>query len=241
MRLSSENRRVLGHALIGLLFAGTFLLLNRPEVIVISRLGLVAWYPAVGVTLAVLVGFTPWYALVAALCASLSGIIIYHQPLVTVSGTIGSAALAVSYALAAHVLRGPLRIDSNLGQRRDVLRYVAITTVAALASGLAGALCLVGDGSIPWGEFWYSACIWFLGDEIAILGLAPFLLIHVVPPVRKFLGLNPTSVAAEPKAAKAPLDLWTSLEAAAQALALVAALWVMFGSRFGQLELSYLG
>jgi integral membrane sensor domain MASE1 len=88
---------------------------------------------------------------------------------------------------ASSILRGPFRIDLGLRRQRDVVYYVAVTTAAAMASTATGVVCLVGDHSIRWSEFWTAAASWFLGDEIGLLGIAPFLLIHIFPLIRKEL------------------------------------------------------
>ncbi|MGA9593176.1 MAG: hypothetical protein WBS18_08760, partial [Candidatus Acidiferrales bacterium] len=48
-----------------LVAAGAFflyLLLNRPEIILVSQLGFTAWFPASGLVLAVLLSLDPWFA-----------------------------------------------------------------------------------------------------------------------------------------------------------------------------------
>ena len=54
---------IIRHAVISLLFVLLYLLLNRPEVIFFSRVGFVAWYPAVGLAMAIMLGVSPWYSL----------------------------------------------------------------------------------------------------------------------------------------------------------------------------------
>jgi hypothetical protein len=41
-----SQRLIFRHALVSLSFVLLYLLLNRPEVIFLSRIGFVAWYPA---------------------------------------------------------------------------------------------------------------------------------------------------------------------------------------------------
>src|SRR5579872_2934314 len=127
-----EPRTLIRHFLLSVSFVALFLILNRPEVIVISRLGSVVWYPATGLVLALMLGVSPWYAFLVCFADALAGILIYNQPIMSYSGTIGSASVAGFYAVAAYVLRGPLRIDIGLRRRRDVVLYVCVTTLAAL-------------------------------------------------------------------------------------------------------------
>src|SRR5581483_962751 len=233
-----KRRPIFFHGVTALVFALSFILLNRPEIIIITRLGSVAWYPAVGVTLAVILAISPWYVIVAGLSGWAAGILMYQQPLITYGGTVGSIGFMASYGTAAYILRGPLRIDCGLVQRRDVVRYLAVTSAAAAASTVSGVSCLVADHSIAWKEFRYSACMWFLGDQVAILGVAPFLLIYIVPYIRR-LWVGAANI--PHSSTLRDISTWRVLEACAQALTLVGTLWVMFGPKFGPLELFYVG
>src|SRR5467141_3033975 len=111
------RRLIIRHALISLSFVLLYLLLNRPEVIFFSRIGFVAWYPAIGLVMALLLGVSPRYALVVCLADALAGKIIYAQSAMSVGNTVGAAGVAVCYGAAAYVLRGPLQIDLGLRRR----------------------------------------------------------------------------------------------------------------------------
>src|SRR5579863_2132466 len=104
-----ESRVILRHVIVSFVFVSLFLLLNRPEVIVISRLGYVVWYPAAGLALALMLGITPWYGVLVSIAVALSGILIYGQPITSFSGTVGAVGGAGIYAAAAWALRGPLQ------------------------------------------------------------------------------------------------------------------------------------
>jgi len=86
----ASKRLIIRHAIVSLSFVLLYLLLNRPEVIFISRIGFVAWYPAVGLVMALLLGVSPWYALLVCLADSLAAKVLYAQPLMSFSSTVGS-------------------------------------------------------------------------------------------------------------------------------------------------------
>jgi len=239
--LMREPRTLIRHFLLSVSFVALFLILNRPEVIVISRLGSVVWYPATGLVLALMLGVSPWYAFLVCFADALAGILIYNQPIMSYSGTIGSASVAGFYAVAAYVLRGPLRIDIGLRRRRDVVLYVSVTTLAALTSTAMGVLCLVADHAIHWSERWQSATLWFLGDEVGLLGVAPFLLIHIFPWLRRLLspGLPEFRSNKGNLRRKSP-TMWTLAEVAGQVALLPILLWVMFGPTFWHFQLFFL-
>ena len=243
MSLMHTGRLIIRHAILSILFTGIYLALNQPSVILISHLGSVAWYPAAGLVLALLLGISPWYALLVCLADALAGAMIYHQPFTSFGETVGSVGVAASYGTAAYLLRGPLRIDLGLRGRRDVVRYVFVTMATAVAATMFGVTCLAADKSIPWNEFWISSWGWFSGDGIGLLGVAPFLLIHVFPWVRKQVLPNRGRASQEnedPRKPAVSFDLSSVAEAAGQAAAIAVVLWVMFGSRLGSRQLFYL-
>jgi diguanylate cyclase (GGDEF)-like protein/PAS domain S-box-containing protein len=224
------QRQIFRHALVSISFVLLYLLLNRPEVIFISRIGFVAWFPATALVMALLLGVSPWYALLVYFADTLAGRLIYAQPVISFSGTVGSAGSALCYAAAASVLRGSLRIDLGLRHRRDVVRYVFLSATAAAGAAIIGVACLIVDHSIAWGDYKSSGLGWFLGDAIGLVGVAPFLLVHVFPHVRHWL--SPTRSKLRPSRARFTLPEFTLAgiaETAGQALTIFAVLVAMFG------------
>jgi len=109
-----EKRKIIRHLALSIIFLAIFIFLNRPEVILLSHLGSVVWYPATGLAFALLLGVSPYYAILVSIAGALAGTLIYRQPLTTYSETIGSIGISLCYAIAARDLRGPLRIDLGL-------------------------------------------------------------------------------------------------------------------------------
>jgi diguanylate cyclase (GGDEF)-like protein/PAS domain S-box-containing protein len=114
---------------------------------------------------------------------------------------------------------------------------------AAAGSTAIGVASLVADKAIAWTQFWPAASGWFFGDGIGLLGVAPFLLIHVFPWVRSQLSPNVVDDHEEigPPRKTTTRSLSAIGEAVGQAAAIVTVLWVMFGPRLGARELHYLG
>ena len=233
---SIDARSIFHRALISASFLIAFLLLNRPEVIVLSQLGAVVWYPAAGLCLALLLGVSPWYAILVAIANSIAGNQIYGQPLLSYGETVGAITMGAAYGAAAYVLRDVLKIDLSLSRRQDVVKYVAVTTAASVISTLCGTACLAADHSIPWHAYWKASLLWFLGDEIGLLGVAPFLLIHMFPWLRnRLLG----GYARGARAPRRPWRLSSIIEGAGQAASLMACLWVIFSHRFDGWQVLY--
>src|SRR5260370_24247178 len=59
----SGTRTVLGHAILCVGVLLLYLLLNRPDVILLSRLGLTAWCPAVLLSFSIMLAICPSYVL----------------------------------------------------------------------------------------------------------------------------------------------------------------------------------
>ena len=232
-----SKRLIIRHAIVSLSFVLLYVLLDRPEVIFISRLGFVTWYPAVGLVMALLLGVSPWYALLVLLADTLAGKVLYAQPVWSFSGTLGSLGSALFYGVAAYVLRSSLRIDLGLRRRWDVVRYVLLSATAAVGAAIVGVGCLIADHSIAWSEYRSSGLGWFLGDAIGLVGIAPFLLIHVFPRVRSWLSptFSPMRRSAHPK-----FTLTVIAEAFGQALTLFAVLFVIFGFKDDRYDHFYL-
>jgi diguanylate cyclase (GGDEF)-like protein/PAS domain S-box-containing protein len=223
------KRLIIRHVLVALSFTLVYLLLNRPEVIFISRIGFVAWYPAIGLVIALLLGVSPWYALLVCVVDSFAGKVIYGQPVLSFSGTVGSLGSGGCYAVAAYLLRGPLRIDLELRHRRDVVRYVFVSATAAIGASISGVGCLIADHSIATSDYKSSLIGWFLGDAIGLLGIAPFLLVHIFPHIRSWLSSSATPGTAEGRSMHTRLTIGKIAEASGQAFAIAGVCWAIFG------------
>ena len=215
------------HLILSFVFVLLYLFLNFPRVMLISRLGCTAWYPAVGLSMALMLGVSPWYGFLVCFSDALSGWLIYRQPIWSWSETVGAVGLTVCYAAAACALRGPLRIDLSLRRRRDVVLYTLATLAAGVGSTLIGVACLAAERTIRWDEFGRSAVTWFLGDGVGLLGVAPFFLLHIFPWVRNAIAFEP--VERQQASDVIPSSTWASVELLGQAFVLLAALRFMFG------------
>jgi diguanylate cyclase (GGDEF)-like protein/PAS domain S-box-containing protein len=209
-----------------------YLLLNRPEIILLSRLGVTVWYPAVGLAFALMVAISPNYFVVLTIGGTAAGVFLYHQPLFSWVTFVDTLVGTLIYGIAAHLLRRRLKIDTALGDRRDVLAYVLVSQSAAIFATLIGVGCLWADRTIASNQLWGSAVGWYFGDSIGLLSVAPFLLIHVMPWVGKQIG--PSSAQSDPQRSTAArkYDGTSSLKAlefAFQGAMIGLALWFVFG------------
>jgi diguanylate cyclase (GGDEF)-like protein/PAS domain S-box-containing protein len=148
-----------------------------------------------------------------------------------------------SYAIAASLLRGPLKIDLTLRQRKDIVRYVSVTLAAAVFATATGVACLAADETISWSQYWHSALAWYIGDVVGLVGFAPFLLIHLLPWVRRMLSPLDRKTAQKDDRSETKtrqIELRDVLEAVGQTTSIVLVLWIMFARTLGYRQLYYL-
>src|SRR6266550_4682946 len=234
-----RSRALLGRVFLGLCFFGIYLLLTRSDIILQARSGFSVWYPANGLAFAFMLGISPWYAPLAAVADFLSAVLFYHERMQSWTVALGPVGTIV-YATAAILLRRRLRSDLDLSHRRDVVRYTLVTLVAAVFSTGAGIAGLLADGSITWHQSWLSAFSWYSGDAIALVGVGPFLLIHVFPWVRRQLfDFAPGGRVRSSKTLN-EVTVGEAIEMVAQVIAILLVLWVMFGSPLAKLGFYYL-
>ncbi len=113
-----SQRLIFRHALGALSFVLPYLLLNRPEVIFTSRIGFVAWYPTIGLVMALLLASAIVFTLICFADAS-AGRVMYAQPVMPFGGAAGSVGSTFCYSTAAYVLRRSLRIATLLARSQN--------------------------------------------------------------------------------------------------------------------------
>jgi PAS domain S-box-containing protein len=236
-----ESNPLLRHVVLSICLVPIYLLMCRPDVIFLTRLGFVAWYPATGLVFALMLGISPWYVFLVCAADTMAGMIFYNQRFLSFNQIFSSVGGAVCYATAAYLLRGPLRIDLGLRRQRDVARYLFVITVAAIVAASMGIVGLAADRSILWSDYWVSVLSWISGDGIGLLGVAPFLLIHVFPRIRCYLiGQSYVTRDKWEQVDARQMSRGAIAEALGQVLSMVLVLYVMFGSRWASLQIYYL-
>ena len=83
------------HIFLSLCFIPISILLSRPDVILLARLGSVVWYPATALSLALMLAVSPWYFFLGCISDTFASALFYQQPLWSFSelfSTIGSNA-----------------------------------------------------------------------------------------------------------------------------------------------------
>ena len=137
-----------------------------------------AFWPPAGVGLAALrvLGQRTWPGgFVAALWVNAWS----NQPLwVACAIAVGNTAAAV---IGARVLRA-LRFNNALERTRDVMSLLAVAIGIATVSATMGTLSLSAGAVVPWPGFLSAWGVWWTGDSLGVLILAPALLTWVDRP-----------------------------------------------------------
>jgi integral membrane sensor domain MASE1 len=128
------------------------------------------WGPT-GISLVgvLLVGYRVWPAI--GLAAFLVNLPISPSPGVALGIAVGNTLAPV---VAAWLLRR-VRFDTHLARPRDALALVVAGTASTTLSASAGTTCLVASGAVPSMHFGSTWLVWWTGDAMGMLLVAPLL------------------------------------------------------------------
>ncbi len=196
-------------AFLAVLFVAAYALLDRVSFIhSFNALNITPWNPPPGLGLAVLLLGGARLAPLVFAGALAADFWVRGLPPPWWGAVGADAAMALVYAVAAHVARHRLRLDLDLAGLRDVLLLLALSTVAAGLAAFSYVGCHFLAGGLPRELLAGALARYWIGDMIGLAVFTPLLLLFRRP------SMPPLRVMAE---------------AAAQALALAGALWLVFG------------
>jgi PAS domain S-box-containing protein len=229
----------------GIAIVALYILLDRMTVFFQMWQGVSAWYPPVGLEVAVFTGLGMTYAPLMGLAGISSSILNYHESPFSVATWVMVFISVGGYSGASYLLRRMLRDHAPFQTLGDVFRYLVVAMTTAIVVGMLGPLALTWDGTIPRADYAKAALSWMVGDSVALVCLTPFLLLHVTPWLRRraesYEGREPLAKAAPKRIRSKAFGGRSSLEVMAQAGSIALALWIVFGSHLAQsFELFYL-
>ena len=141
--------------------------------------GITPWFPAVGLTLALMLGFGPRWLPVAFVAEFLSGTLIYDiDATFTVAQVLlNTLIITGTYACAAVVLRNWLRIDTSLRDFRSLFWLLVIGVIVfPLFTAFAGVGMRVWAGANDASTYFDDVRTWWIGDAIGIVSVTPAVL-----------------------------------------------------------------
>jgi PAS domain S-box-containing protein len=149
--------------------------------------GVVAWYPPDGVSLALLLTFGASFTPGLMLASLISGFFIYQIQLPPFELIVWSIVLPSIYGAAVLFLRTHVRIDPQLRTLRDVLWLILSSAVISAILAVISVSTETNSGLVPIPEQITATYQWWIGEMIGIIVVAPLLLIHVMPHVKRFV------------------------------------------------------
>jgi PAS domain S-box-containing protein len=172
----------------GLVCVVVYGLLDRAVVYLQIWPSISAWYPPVGLMVALLVGIGPSIFPVVAAAGYLAGYINYHEDVRGLPFLLINPLIPVVYGIASFYLRRKLTGNYRVRSVSDVTTILGVSLLASLASATIGTAVLVWSGQIAAADYAQAAFNWWVGDAVALSSITLFLLEFVIPWCRRYLG-----------------------------------------------------
>jgi PAS domain S-box-containing protein len=172
----------------GLVCVVVYGLLDRAVVYLQIWPSISAWYPPVGLMVALLVGIGPSILPVVAGACYLAGYVNYHQNVRGLSFLLINPLIPTVYGIASIYLRRKLTGKYRVRSVSDVTTILGVSLLASLASATFGTAVLVWSGQIVAADYAQAAFNWWVGDAVALSSITPFLLEFIIPWCRRYLG-----------------------------------------------------
>jgi signal transduction histidine kinase len=138
-----------------------------------------AFWPPTGIALAVLLiaGYRAWPGIfLGALLANATS----DETLLTAAGiAVGNTLTGL---IGVFLLRGRYKFRTSLERTRDIVRLVAVAMLSTLFSSTLGTLNLIVSHIVTAGNFFAVWRVWWVGDTLGILLVAPFMLSWLTRP-----------------------------------------------------------
>ena len=173
----------------GLVCIVVFGLLDRTTVYLQIWPSISAWYPPVGLMVALLVGIGPEILPVILVAGYGAGYFNYHQDVRGLPFLLGNSLVPIVYGSASLYLRRKLTGKFHIRTVSDVTAILGVSLLASLAAAASGTSVLVWSHEIATADYAQATFNWWIGDAVALSSVAPFLLEFVIPWCRRYLGI----------------------------------------------------
>ena len=184
----------------------------------------VTWYPPAGLTYALLLVFGITFTPAVTIALFISSLFIYRMPQAPYLLLLLAFVISLIYGLGAAFLRKRIHIDGQLRKLRDVAWFVCTTV---LVSALLAVLSISGSaltGTMSRSEVLRAIFDWWIGETVGVLTVTPFLLIYVMPALKRFVEGQPVRL---PTRRSFPLS---TLSVIGQAASIVLTLYLVFSA-----------
>ena len=182
-----DLHRFLRWVLVLILYLITFSLLDQLTHTLQLFPGVVAWYPPDGLSLAFLLTFGAGFTPAVTLASLISSLIIYRFSTPLGPILVWAVILSALYGINALLLRRQVRIDPQLKNLRDTLWLILTSAIVSTVLAVISVSTLINYGEIPASQYFNAFVEWWIGEMIGVLVFTPFLLVHGMPWLKRFI------------------------------------------------------
>jgi PAS domain S-box-containing protein/putative nucleotidyltransferase with HDIG domain len=194
--LLRNPRRVLRAALIVAAYLIAFVILDFITKQFEGLQGIVAWYPPAGLTYTLLLVFGVRFAPAVTIALFISSLFIYRMPQPPYALFLWAFFLSLIYGVAAAFLRKRIRFDWHLRKLRDVTWFVFTTVFVSALLAVLSVSSSALSSAMPRSEVLRAIFDWWIGETVGVLTVTPFLLIYVMPVLKRFAEGQPVKLPA---------------------------------------------
>jgi PAS domain S-box-containing protein len=181
-----------------------YILLDRGTVYLQMWQGNSAWYPPIGLAVALYLGLGDAGIPAMVLATFLAGLFNYHQSAFSLDFFLLNPLIPTVYISGSRLIRERLKADLRIHSMRDVLNLLFYSLTAACLVAIVSVTALTCSGKISPHNSVREAFDWWIGDAVALSSISTFLLEFVLPALRRFLGMCSAEVTPAPE----PKILW---------------------------------
>ena len=193
-----------------------------------------AWYPPVGLSLALVIGLGVEAIPAIVIAGYLAGIINYQETFTSLPFLLINPLVPAVYAATGLALRKHLVPDYRLHSIHQVFRLLGISLASSFFVSTLGTAVLIWSNDIAPKNYLIATFTWWIGDVVALFSVTPFLLEFVLPAIRKFLGHPVGQASADQPTTLASSSPKRILENLGFLAALCLSFFVTFGNSFAR-------
>jgi integral membrane sensor domain MASE1 len=187
--------------------------------------GVVAWYPPAGLTYALLLVFGLKFLPAVTIALFASAVFIYRMPQSPYLLFLWAFIISLMYGAAVAFLLKLIHFDWQLRKVRDAIFLVAAAVVVSALLALLSVSSSALSSEMPRSEVLRAIFHWWIGETVGVLTVTPFLLMYIMPGMKRFAEGQPLSLSSG-----RPFPRPT-LSAIGQASSIAVTLYWVFGAR----------
>ena len=195
-KLRHNPRPLLRTALIVATYLCAFIILDLFSQQFEELRGIVAWYPPAGLTYTLLLVFGVRFAPAVTIALFISNLFIYRMPQPPYLIFLWAFIISLIYSVTAAFLRHRIRFDWQLRKMRDVTWLVGTTVFVSALLAILSVSSSALSSDMPRSEVLRAIFHWWIGETVGVLTVTPFLLIHVMPRLKRFVEGQPVKLPA---------------------------------------------